>query len=118
LATLGQTPENAISGDGGHGIYQLTSFVPPQWDDPYTNAYWAIHSWLKPDMEYFNQAYGLVGDDLIRITADSFNEGRQAAINYHLQGNADAGTTHANYGADVLNCVHFLLAGNPPPDTE
>lgn len=36
-----------VSPDGGHGLFQLTSWVPDDWADPARNAFWAVSRWLS-----------------------------------------------------------------------
>jgi hypothetical protein len=101
---------NVISGDGGHGVFQLTSWYPdPGWDDPQINAHYAIADWLLPDSVFWFRNYGMTGDDLIRCTAASFNAGLGAAIKAHAAGDVDA-VTSDRYGAGVLAIYKQLLA--------
>jgi hypothetical protein len=118
LATLGQTPANAVSPDGGHGIFQLTSWVPNGWDDPGTNAYWAVARWLAPNLAHF-AAKGLTGESLVKATAAAFNAGVDAVEHQLANGlQIDHCTTHQNYGFDVWTIYQTLLAGGTPSDQE
>lgn len=99
---------SAVSGDGGHGIFQLTSSWPPNYADPYTNALYAIRVFLLPALHHWNEA-GFSGDNLVRLVAATFNEGLGAAIARHDAGDVDAGTTD-HYAARALACYHVLTA--------
>jgi hypothetical protein len=103
-----------ISGDGGHGLFQLTSEWPPDWDDPQANCAYAIANWLYPDLKWWNQNTGYLGENLMRCTAASFNAGRSAAWNAHMNGNVDAATTGGNYGAAVVSYYDILLNDSLP----
>ena len=103
---------DVVSDDGGHGLCQLTASYPPGWADPYTNASYAITTFLRGALAYWHGAELLSGDDLARCMADEFNEGRSAALKWHNAGNADAGTTGSDYGARALAVYHAIVAGN------
>lgn len=104
-----------ISGDGGFGLLQLTSWVPDNWQDPYTNAHWAVVRWLLPSMHHYAVNHSLSGDQLIIAIADAFNAGEGRVCKACEQGQSlDSVTTGGNYGKDVLTCYHALLSGNPP----
>lgn len=119
IATYGAgiTAANCVSGDGGHGVFQLTSYVPPHWDDPYSNALCAIKNWFtggpQPSMQYW-VARGMVGNDLIRCMAASFNCGIDQAQAGHDRGNVDMNTANGDYGADVLEQYLRLNAALMP----
>lgn len=102
------------SADGGHGIFQLTSYVPAGWDVPETNAVCAVRNWLVPDMLWWrSQIPGVEGDDLVRCIAASFNAGRGGAWKGHTQGSVDLYTSD-NYAAGVLQIYHNLLQKGTP----
>lgn len=103
-----------VSSDNGHGLFQLTSWWPdPGWDDPATNAHYAVVDWLLPDTIRWFREYGLTGDALIKCAAASFNAGYGAASAAHERGNVDA-VTSDNYGAGVLEIYHNLLDKGTP----
>ena len=104
-----------VSGDGGHGLFQLTSSWPnPGWDDPYTNALFAAEHFFMPAEAVWTSApYSLQGDDLVRAIAATFNAGLGNAVAGHNQGNVDAYTTDG-YGARALAHYQQLLAGQVP----
>jgi hypothetical protein len=103
-----------VSSDGGHGLCQLTSWWPnPGWDDPYTNAHYAVLDWLLPDSERWFAQIGATGETLVRCAAASFNAGWSNAWTGHLQGNVDLLTTN-DYGATVLQTYNNLFATGQP----
>ncbi len=102
-----------VSADGGHGLFQLTYWVPPGWNDPKTNAHYAIKDWLLVDIQRWSREYGLVGDDLIKCAAASFNAGWLPAANAHRAGDVDSVTTN-KYGAGVLAIFHNLISRQSP----
>lgn len=108
-----------VSGDGGHGLFQLTSWVPPDWATPSRNAYWAILRWLLPSLNHFHDRGVTDVDALMRATADSFNAG-VGPIDQRLANGEqiDGATTHANYGTDVAHQVYLLQRGLPPTPFE
>lgn len=99
-----------ISDDGGHGLFQLTSSFPSEWQDAYVNALYAIQNFLAPAETYW--ATTLQGDDLIRAIAAEFNAGRAQAIEGHEKGDLDLYTTN-DYAARCLVNYHKLLDGMP-----
>lgn len=101
------------SGDGGRGLFQLTSSWPPAWTDPAANARYAVDHFLVPSLHYF-AGTGLVGDKLADAVADAFNAGTGTVESYLTRGiNPDHVTTGGDYGADVVATYHRLLAGEP-----
>jgi len=102
-----------VSGDNGHGLFQLTSWWPDDWQDPYTNAYCAIKDWLLQDVPTWLRQYGMTGDALIKCVAASFNAGLGAALAAHSAGNVDACTSE-DYGAGVVSIFHNLVAKGAP----
>lgn len=105
-------PATFISGDGGHGVFQLTSSFPQNWQDVGESAMYAIDNFLFPAVVYLADE-GLRGDDLVKVAAAAFNAGLTAAWNAHLAGNVDAVTTN-NYGAGVLAIYHTLVNTGEP----
>lgn len=103
-----------VSGDNGHGLFQLTSWFPQHWEDPQTNAIAAVRNWFVPDMLWWrDQIPGVQGDDLVRCIAASFNAGRGGAWNGHIAGDVDKYTTD-NYAAGVLQIYRNLLQKGTP----
>jgi hypothetical protein len=100
-------PPDIISIDGGHGILQLTASYPLNWDDPYSNALYAIAHFLLPAQEYW-AALGYSGDNLVRLIAATYNSGLGNAIAAHDLGNVDLYDTD-NYGTRCVENVHSLL---------
>lgn len=108
-----KNPVTVISGDGGHGLFQLTSSFPSDWDDVDANIRYALDHFLIDDLNFFaNQ--GLRGDDLVRCVAAAFNSGQGTAWLNHQAGNVDLGTTGHNYASDVLSNYHRLISGQDP----
>jgi hypothetical protein len=97
-----------VSADGGHGLMQLTSSFPANWDDPYANALYAIDEFLRPAETYWSQDFQ--GNDLIRAIAAEFNAGRTAVINGHAEGDLGKYTTNS-YDQRALQTYTKLLAG-------
>lgn len=104
-----------VSSDGGHGVFQLTSYVPTGWSDPLTNAEAALAYWLVPNVNSFYDRFDLRGDALVKAAADAFNRG-YGAVSADLSAgrDPDAGSTGKNYGADVLAQYRRLIAGQNP----
>ncbi len=100
-------PPSVTSADGGHGIFQLTASYPANWADPYANAVYAVAQFLLPAQEFW-AAIGYTGDNLVRLTAATFNEGLGNAIAAHKSGDVDRWTTN-RYGARALANFHALL---------
>lgn len=102
-----------VSADGGHGLFQLTSWVPEDWADAHRNAYYAVADWLAPDAQRWFREYGLTGEALVRCTAASFNAGFARAAGAHAMGDVDAFTTD-RYGEKVLAIYQLLLKNGSP----
>jgi hypothetical protein len=111
IGEYGEAPD-ILSFDGGHGLCQLTSSFPQDWADPGANLRYAVTQFLIPAMSYW-AGQGEAGDALVKLVADTYNEGLSAAIEYHAEGNADLGTTN-HYGSNVLRIYHQLVAGEQP----
>lgn len=110
----GPTTENDVSGDGGHGIMQLTSYVPPDWQNPTVNIECAITKFLLPDYAVWTSPpYSLSGEELVKALAASYNAGFDNALAGHKQGNVDLYTTH-NYGQRALSNEIALTQGTIP----
>ena len=117
LESMGFTAANYVSGDSGHGIFQLTASVPPNWQDPKVNASYAITQFLQPAIHYWNQKYGYTGDTLVRCVAAQYNAGQGGAQSGHDEGDVGKFTTHTDgvsYSDLVLKYLHQLLAGQHP----
>ena len=101
-----------VSADGGHGLGQLTSSYPENWDDPYSNACWAATYYIIPAAEYWVNQVTDPGA-LVKCIAATYNAGLGNAIAGHAQNNVDLYTTN-NYGA-VVETIYFnlLTTGNP-----
>ena len=108
----GPTTENDISGDGGHGIMQLTSSFPADWQDPATNIHYAVSTFLVPAYDnWTSPPYSLQGDSLVRAIAASYNAGFGNAVRWHNEyGDVDHGTTN-RYGDRALAHYKNLLDG-------
>ena len=106
-------PVTVVSGDGGHGIMQLTSSWPENWADPLANFTYAIRYFLLPAVQYWHGLQGYAGPVLVKLVAATYNEGLGAAIRYHNQGDVDLGTTN-DYGAGVLAIYNNLVSKGTP----
>lgn len=102
-----------LSGDGGHGLFQLTSSFPEGWDDENVNVRYALSNFLVPSLHQFG-GRGLAGDDLVRIVAAAFNAGATAAWEAHLAGDVDLATTGNDYASAILATYHKLVKGENP----
>jgi hypothetical protein len=103
----------------GHGLMQLTSSWPPNWQDADTNIGYAITNFIIPAWEYWGPGGGhggYTGDDLVRLIAASYNAGIGGAQKGHDQGNCDLYTTN-NYAARALKAYQQLCAGQIPTGT-
>lgn len=113
----GITAENCVSGDGGHGLCQLTQSFPDDWINPQTNAAYALDAFLLPALQYWNVHVKLEGEDLLRALAAEFNAGRINAIKGHTNGDVGLFTTHTNgesYSDLVLAHYQKLSVGLEP----
>lgn len=104
----GPTTETDISGDGGHGIMQLTSSYPSTWQEPAANIGYAIDHFLLPAYAYWREH--LQGNDLVRAIAATFNAGLGNAQAGHNEGNVDRYTTNY-YAARALRHYQDLTKG-------
>jgi len=102
-----------VSGDGGRGLFQLTSSYPSDWENLNGNIAYALAHFLVPSLHFF-AGTGLRGDDLLRCVAGSFNEGEGQALLDHWAGNVDLGTTGHDYAQSVQSNFHRLIAGQDP----
>ena len=113
ISGLWPSAATVISGDGGHGLCQLTSSFPENWDDPIANVDFAIEHFIEPALNYWHGLQQYSGDLLVLLVAATFNEGLRAAEKYHASGDVDAGTTD-EYGHAVLGFYQKLSAGLAP----
>lgn len=109
---IGADPHTLLMPDGtnaGVGIFQLTSFHPKGWRDPYICSVEAIKIWLFPAEQYWHGNYGLQGEALVRAVAAEFNAGRGNAEAGHRGGDVGRFTTYSHglsYADRALN--HYL----------
>lgn len=107
---LWESAATVVSEDYGHGLFQITTPpYPPGWADPYINACDAISRFIVPAMNIW-VTLGFEGYSLVKLVADTFNEGYPAAMKWHMQGDADAGTTN-HYGRGVVAYYNALVNG-------
>ncbi len=106
------TAATVVSGDGGHGLFQLTSSWPSDWIEPAANARFAMSQFLIPAGEYWS---ALVTSRAARVKciAATFNAGFGNAMAGHAEGNVDKYTTDG-YGAAVLAIYSKLIASGRP----
>lgn len=103
-----------VSFDNGHGLFQLTSSWPSNWEDPYTNALYAIDNFLIPDIaQWIKRIPDLQANDLVRCAAASFNAGFGGAWSGHADGDVDKYTSD-RYGQGVLDIYLNLLRKGEP----
>ena len=105
-------PPDVQSADGGHGLMQLTSSWPSDWADPQANFTYAVAHFITPAWQYWADQ-GLVGENLVRAIAATYNAGLGNAIAGHRNGNVDELTTN-NYGARALANYQALIGGTIP----
>jgi hypothetical protein len=113
----GMDAASAVSDDGGHGLLQLTSSYPSNWEDPQANAAYAITNYLEPAIAYWNGVRGIEGDALVKCVAAEYNAGRTNAINGYNEGDVGTYTTHTDgvsYADLVLKYYQQLSSGQPP----
>lgn len=103
---------SVVSGDGGHGLFQLTSSYPSDWENVDANVSYALERFLVPAMAYFAER-GMRGDGLVRCIAAGFNSGDETTWEDHLRGNVDLGTTN-DYAEAVLTNFNRLISGEEP----
>lgn len=113
----GTNAATVVSCDGGYGLFQLTypftqPWPPAGWQIPANNCKYALDEFLIPNFNMF-AGRGLEGDDLVKVTAASYNAGAQAAWEAHEAGNVDSVTTD-NYGEAVLQFYLRLAQGLKP----
>jgi len=113
LVGLWPSALTVVSGDGGHGLFQLTSSYPAAWEDPLINALYAIDVFLKPAIDYWHGLQNYSGDDLVRLVAATFNAGLGGAEKGHAAGDVDKYTTD-HYAAAVLTYYHNLVEKGTP----
>lgn len=108
-----------ISGDGGHGLFQLTFAYPHNWQDPEANAAFAVDNWFtKAEAGGFPlwtaPPYNLTGEPLVKCVAASWNAGPAQAIQGHDEGDVDKYTAGGDYGERVLQNYLKLAQGKAP----
>jgi hypothetical protein len=110
---LGHGPESeqVISFDGGHGLLQLTSSWPEDWQDPTANIRYAIEQYIIPAWNYWRNY--VQGGDLVRGIAATYNSGLGGAEAGHAEGNFDLNTTN-NYASRCFEAYHTLTEGGIP----
>ena len=113
----GPTTENDISGDGGHGIMQLTSSYPNDWQDPATNIAYAIEHFIVPAWNYWANANAFSaaqqGEALVKCIAATYNAGLGNVQEGFERGNVDLYTTN-NYGERAVANYAALVGGTIP----
>jgi soluble lytic murein transglycosylase-like protein len=107
---LGHDP-TVVSGDGGHGLMQLTSSYPSDWANPTANFTYAIEHFLIPAWSDWVDTEE--GDNLVRCVAATYNAGYGNAWAGHVEGSVDKYTTN-NYGARALEAYTTLVGGGIP----
>lgn len=113
----GMNAASALSGDGGHGLFQLTASYPSNWEDPEANASYAITNYLQPAIAYWNGVRGIEGDALVKCVAAEYNAGRTNAIKGYDTGDVGRFTTHTagvSYANLVLTYYQQLSSGQHP----
>jgi hypothetical protein len=108
------TAATVLSDDGGHGLCQLTSSWPDDWEIPFSNASFACSQFIVPAAQYWCQrvegAFALV-----KCIAATYNAGLGNAVAGHSIGNVDAYTTDG-YGAAVTAIFASIIeTGKPSP---
>jgi len=115
------SPDDArtyVSFDNGHGLFQLTSSWPQNWQAVTTATQFAIENFVVPAMTLWNHDYGYTGDTLVRCVAATYNAGLTNALKGHFQGNVGKYTTQSEgitYDIRVLNAYKTLASGALPP---
>ena len=103
--------KTVVSGDGGHGIGQLTSSWPDNWQDPVANITYAVEHFMVPALQDWQNL--LHGDDLVRAIAATYNAGFGQAWNGHVLGDLDMYTTD-RYGERALATYRSLTTTGKP----
>jgi len=122
VAGLWPSAAAVVSPDGGHGLFQLTSWVPDTWATPQMNAFYAIQDWLEADAVHYFRTYDLTGEKLVVAVAVAFNAGRLSLIGRLLQAahSADEGAhaldryTTDNYATAILALYRNLVKTGKP----
>ncbi len=107
-----------VSYDGGHGLMQLTSSFPPDWQNAQTNIGYAANQFIIPALETWYHDYGYTGDTLVRCEAATYNAGLNAALRGHFKGDVGMYTTKSegmSYDVRVLAAYKTLASGAIPP---
>lgn len=105
-------PPDIVSGDGGHGLMQLTSSYPSNWADPYANFQYAVQNYITPAWAFW-VGEGLQGGDLVRAIAAEYNAGRGGAEEGHAEGDIGKYTTD-HYDQRCLSNYLALIGGTIP----
>lgn len=100
-----------VSEDGGHGIGQLTSSWPSNWEDPRANIDYAVEHFMVP--AFHNWRGELLGSDLVRAIAATYNAGYGQAEAGHERGNLDTFTSD-DYASRALQTYNNLLTTGKP----
>lgn len=102
-----------VSDDGGHGLCQLTSSWPDDWQDPNANARYACDQYIIPAAEYWSKQCGYSGETLVKCIAATYNAGLGNAVAGHAHGDVDLYTTDS-YGEAVLAIYQKLIETGKP----
>lgn len=97
--------------NGGHGLFQLDSSFPDNWEDADVNTNYALKHFLVPALTHWHGLERASGNGLIRLVAATFNAGLSAATLAHLQGDVDLSTAHHDYASTVLRTYLYLTVG-------
>jgi hypothetical protein len=108
-----QNDPTVVSGDGGHGLMQLTDTFPADWQDPMANVVYAVRVYIVPAITFWNATMQQTGDALLRCVFAEYNTGRTNALAGHALGDVDRYTTNT-YAARALAAFHTLIAGGTP----
>jgi hypothetical protein len=98
-----------VSGDGGHGLCQLTSSYPANWADPEANAEYAVEGdpmFLRGAFKYWYRR-GYRQRSLVKLAAATYNAGLGNVLRGHQNGNADEYDTD-NYGQRLVDRLDAL----------
>lgn len=96
---------NVISGDGGHGLMQITpqawwtpemryAWAEIKYDNPFDNCLFALKWFLLPAETFWSEEEGMTGEALARCIAAEYNAGRNNALLGHQRGDVGLYTFH------------------------
>lgn len=102
-----------VSYDNGHGLCQLTSSWPDLWEDPETNAAYAIRYFLQPAVTFWNESMGYSGLTLLKCVFAEYNAGRGQAMAGHLLGDVDMYTSNGYAQACLYYFENLATKGSP-----